>query len=144
MAAVDGEAWLSRTRMLENAIVIAPSRAKPRACCATEGRRTPRGRAARGPRQVRTSLPSPHRPITSVDRMAGPVTTDSELQTIRDLCHAVLRQNWREGVRASDGVPFAYTCPSPGRYPWQWYWDSCFTAIAGRRLDPTRAERELR
>jgi hypothetical protein len=76
--------------------------------------------------------------------MAGPVTTDSELQTIRDLCHAVLRQNWREGVRASDGVPFAYTCPSPGRYPWQWYWDSCFTAIAGRRLDPTRAERELR
>jgi hypothetical protein len=72
------------------------------------------------------------------------MTTDSELQTIRDLCHTVLRQNWREGVRASDGVPFAYTCPSPGRYPWQWYWDSCFTAIAGRRLDPTHPERELR
>jgi len=72
------------------------------------------------------------------------MTTDSELQTIRDLCHTVLRQNWREGVRVSDGVPFAYTCPSPGRYPWQWYWDSCFTAIAGRRLDPTHPERELR
>jgi hypothetical protein len=72
------------------------------------------------------------------------MTTDSELQTIRELCQIVLRKNWREGVRASDGVPFAYTRPSPGRYPWQWYWDSCFTAIAGRRLDPTRPERELR
>jgi len=54
----------------------------------------------------------------------------------------VLRQNWREG--AAEGVPYAYTEPSPGRYPWQWYWDSCFHAIAWRRLDSARAERELR
>ena len=55
----------------------------------------------------------------------------------------MLRQNWREGNRRSDGVPFAYTCPSPGHYPWQWYWDSCFTAIAWRRLDRERSSREL-
>jgi hypothetical protein len=40
-------------------------------------------------------------------------------------------------------VPFAYTCPSPGHYPWQWYWDSCFTAVAWRRFDPGRSRREL-
>jgi len=53
----------------------------------------------------------------------------------------VLRQNWRQGER--QGIPFAYTDPSPGRYPWQWYWDSCFAAIAWRRFDPARARAEL-
>jgi Glycosyl hydrolase family 63 C-terminal domain len=58
-----------------------------------------------------------------------------------ELCRRVLTDNWREGVR--DGVRFAYTAPSPQRYPWQWYWDSCFAAIAWRRFDPGRARREL-
>ncbi|HEX6687092.1 MAG TPA: hypothetical protein VF085_00330 [Solirubrobacterales bacterium] len=40
-------------------------------------------------------------------------------------------------------MPFAYTQPSPGRYPWQWYWDSCFAAIVWRRFDPGRARAEL-
>ena len=40
----------------------------------------------------------------------------------------VLRQNWREGARGE--LRYSYTEPSPGRYPWQWYWDSCFAAIA--------------
>jgi hypothetical protein len=53
----------------------------------------------------------------------------------------VLRQNWLEGDR--EGVRYAYTQPSPGRYPWQWYWDSCFAAIAWRRFDPARARAEL-
>jgi hypothetical protein len=54
----------------------------------------------------------------------------------------VLRGNWVEGERG--GVPFAYTRPSPGRYPWQWYWDSCFAAIAWRHFEPERAKTELR
>src|SRR5436190_23836183 len=62
---------------------------------------------------------------------------------IRANCERVLRQNWREGARKADGVPFAYTCPSPGHYPWQWYWDSCFTGIAWRHFDPARSRREL-
>ncbi|MGN6276582.1 MAG: MGH1-like glycoside hydrolase domain-containing protein [Solirubrobacterales bacterium] len=53
----------------------------------------------------------------------------------------VLRQNWVTGSR--DGVPYAYTQPSPGRYPWQWYWDSCFAAIAWRRFEPERARAGL-
>jgi hypothetical protein len=55
----------------------------------------------------------------------------------------VLRRNWREGVRR-DGVPYAFTCPAPPRYRHQWYWDSCFHAIAWRRIDPRRARDELR
>jgi mannosylglycerate hydrolase MGH1-like protein len=53
----------------------------------------------------------------------------------------VLRQNWREGARGE--LRYSYTEPSPGRYPWQWYWDSCFAAISWRRFDPVRARREL-
>jgi hypothetical protein len=53
----------------------------------------------------------------------------------------VLRQNWVTGER--DGTRFEYTEPSPGRYPWQWYWDSCFAAIVWRRFEPRRARAEL-
>ena len=53
----------------------------------------------------------------------------------------MLRRNWIEGERR--GVPFAYTRPSPQRYPWQWYWDSCFAAIAWRRFEPGHARAEL-
>lgn len=60
---------------------------------------------------------------------------------LEHVCRGVLEANWREGIR--DGKRYAYTAPSPGRYPWQWYWDSCFTAIAWRNLDPPRARREL-
>lgn len=62
---------------------------------------------------------------------------------IAELCLATLRRNWREGVRGADGVRFAYTQPSPGHYPFQWYWDSCFAAIVWRRFDATRSRAEL-
>ena len=62
---------------------------------------------------------------------------------LRRRCEQVLRDNWREGTRAADGIPFAYTRPSTLHYPWQFYWDSCFTAIVWRRFDPQRARREL-
>jgi hypothetical protein len=75
--------------------------------------------------------------------MAHPMLAESEPELIRARCESVLRQNWREGTRASDGQPYAFSCPSPGRYPWQWYWDSCFHAIAWRRFDPARSRREL-
>jgi glycogen debranching enzyme len=56
----------------------------------------------------------------------------------------VLRGNWREGHRRVDGVPYAFTCPATPRYRHQWYWDSCFHAIAWRHFDPARARAELR
>ena len=53
----------------------------------------------------------------------------------------VLRQNWVVGSRGE--TRFSYTEPSPGRYPWQWYWDSCFAAIIWRRFEPSHARAEL-
>jgi hypothetical protein len=57
------------------------------------------------------------------------------------LAAEVLHQNWSVGER--EGVPYAYTRPSPLRYPWQWYWDSCFAAIVWRHFDRARSRAEL-
>jgi hypothetical protein len=60
---------------------------------------------------------------------------------LADLCERVLTASLARGERR--GVRFDYTRPSPSKYPWQWYWDSCFAAIAWRRFDPERPRREL-
>jgi hypothetical protein len=65
----------------------------------------------------------------------------SEREAVLAETERVLRQNWVTGNRGK--VRFEYTEPSPGRYPWQWYWDSCFAATAWRRFDPARARAEL-
>jgi len=67
--------------------------------------------------------------------------SEAERQAVVTETERVLRQNWVVGERA--GTRFEYTEPSPGRYPWQWYWDSCFAAIAWRRFEPRRARAEL-
>jgi len=66
-----------------------------------------------------------------------------EVEVVRSVCRETLERNWRNGVRQADGVPFAYTRPSLGHYPFQWYWDSCFAAISWRRFDQGRSRREL-
>ena len=60
---------------------------------------------------------------------------------VGELCRITLERNWREGTH--EGLRYQYTAPSSGRYPWQWYWDSCFAAIAWRRFDRGRARAEL-
>ena len=66
---------------------------------------------------------------------------ETAAERIAALCSRVLYQNWREGDE--NGRRYAFTAPSPGHYPWQWYWDSAFHAIVWRRLDPARSRLEL-
>jgi hypothetical protein len=74
--------------------------------------------------------------------MVDPTDTPSpQSSDVLALCHRVLAQNWRTGSRGA--ISYEYTCPSPGRYPWQWYWDSCLTAVAGRHFDRERSRAEL-
>lgn len=57
---------------------------------------------------------------------------------------ALLRANRRAGRSARLGRDYAYTSPSPGMYAPQFFWDSCFHAIALAGLEPEWAKRELR
>jgi hypothetical protein len=68
-------------------------------------------------------------------------TGAATIARVRALCAQTLARNWIVGER--DGLPYAYTRPSPERYRWQWYWDSCFAAIVWRRFDPQRPRSEL-
>jgi hypothetical protein len=63
------------------------------------------------------------------------------LTELADLCRRVLAASHAEGERR--GVRYSYTRPSPSRYPWQWYWDSCFAAIIWRHIEPERSRTEL-
>jgi hypothetical protein len=55
----------------------------------------------------------------------------------------VLAGNWCMG-RTSAGQPYSFTAPDIHKFPAQFYWDSCYHAIAWAGLDPRRARDELR
>lgn len=55
----------------------------------------------------------------------------------------LLLANRRQGRSRGLRRAYFYTCPSPKSYPFQWFWDSCFHAIALSRLDPDAAKREI-
>jgi hypothetical protein len=55
---------------------------------------------------------------------------------------ALLEANTR--VARQNGTSYRITVPSPGAYPFQWFWDSCFHAIVWSRFDRARAADELR
>jgi Mannosylglycerate hydrolase MGH1-like glycoside hydrolase domain len=61
---------------------------------------------------------------------------------LRGAAREMLRANWVEG-RTAGGTPYAYTRPAR-RYPEQFFWDSCFHAVAWSLIDPEGARRELR
>ena len=54
-----------------------------------------------------------------------------------------LRRNVRTGFDPYYRQQFTYVMPSIGRYEWQWFWDSCFHAIALSSLDVELAKLEL-
>jgi neutral trehalase len=55
------------------------------------------------------------------------------MNTLAVTCEDVLKANDRG----------THTVPSPGLYPHQWLWDSCFAAIGWAHIDPERAKQEL-
>lgn len=56
----------------------------------------------------------------------------------------ILASNRRTGISDWDGKSFDFLCPSPTHYPFQWFWDSAFHAIALLQVDPELSKQELR
>jgi hypothetical protein len=56
--------------------------------------------------------------------------------------HELLADNTRTSI--FEGRTLTCSVPSGGRYPFQWFWDSCFHAVVWARIDPERASDELR
>lgn len=62
---------------------------------------------------------------------------------LQDKALALLLANRVSGYSRHHSREYAYTCPSIGRYPYQWFWDSCFHAVALSHYQPDWAQKEL-
>jgi glycogen debranching enzyme len=78
-----------------------------------------------------------------MDSSANTVTANPVDVEVRRAALDVLLHNRRQGVDPRYHRTYNFTCPSPTKYKWQWFWDSCFHAIALSHLDPRQAREEL-
>ncbi len=62
---------------------------------------------------------------------------------LEEQARQILLTNLRQGVADWNGKAFNFSVPSLTGYPFQWFWDSCFHAIALTHLDPDQAKAEL-
>jgi len=53
------------------------------------------------------------------------------------------QMNRQVGVADWCAHSYDFSCPSHLTYPFQWFWDSCFNAIALSHIDSKKAEAEL-
>ena len=67
-----------------------------------------------------------------------------ERQELEAAARTILLGNLRRGVADWNGKEFNFVCPSLTGYPFQWFWDSCFHAIALLHLDPEQSKAEMR
>jgi len=67
-----------------------------------------------------------------------------EWDKVADDARRVLAGNRQRGVSAWGGQRYDFVCPSPTTYPFQWFWDSAFHAIALLHVDPELAKQEIR
>ena len=66
-----------------------------------------------------------------------------DVEELRSRALNQLLQNVRTGLDPYYQKRYTYVMPSIGRYEWQWFWDSCFHAIALSTLDVELAKQEL-
>jgi len=67
----------------------------------------------------------------------------SEWHKVAADARRVLEGNRQRGTSAWAGQRYDFVCPSPTTYPFQWFWDSAFHAIALLHVDPGLAKQEI-
>lgn len=70
--------------------------------------------------------------------------TEADIKWVKDEVAAIHERNRQRGHADWCGHDFDFTCPSSVTYPFQWFWDSCFHAIALSHVDLQKAEAELK
>src|SRR5512141_2298415 len=70
--------------------------------------------------------------------------TSQRLRALTDEVRALYDRNRQRGHAPWCGLDYDFVCPSMGTYPFQWFWDSCFHAVALSHIDLERAKSEVR
>ena len=68
----------------------------------------------------------------------------ADVAAVAAAARRVLAGNRQRGRSAWQGRAYDFVCPSRASYPFQWFWDSAFHAIALLHVDPELAKQELR
>ena len=76
--------------------------------------------------------------------VAGSRIDPAEAERVAAEARRVLTGNRQSGTSDWDGLRYDFVCPSPTHYPFQWFWDSAFHAIALLHVDPELSKQELR
>ena len=66
-----------------------------------------------------------------------------ERQALESEARRILLRNLHEGRADWNGKDYKFVCPSLSGYASQWFWDSCFHAIALTHLDKELAQAEI-
>jgi hypothetical protein len=72
------------------------------------------------------------------------MTTSTDERWLREQVLTLAARNRQVGHADWCGQDYDFLCPSEGTYPFQWFWDSCFHAIAVAHVDPRQADAEIR
>jgi len=72
------------------------------------------------------------------------MTTTPRLRAMTDAVRALYDRNRQRGFADWCRRDYDFVCPSMGTYPFQWFWDSCFHAIALSHFDIERSRIEIR
>ena len=67
-----------------------------------------------------------------------------DVSEVAEEARRVLARNRRQGISEWGGRRYDFVCPSSQAYPFQWFWDSCFHAIALLHFDSEQAKQEIR
>jgi hypothetical protein len=70
--------------------------------------------------------------------------TLEDLHWLKSVVTDIHIKNRQRGHATWSGHDFDFTCPSSVTYPFQWFWDSCFHAIALSHIDLAKAEAEIK
>jgi len=70
--------------------------------------------------------------------------TSPRLERMKDAVRVLYDRNRQRGTAEWCGLEYDFVCPSTGTYPFQWFWDSCFHAVALAHFDRGRARIEVR
>ena len=66
------------------------------------------------------------------------------LRRMTEAVRVLYERNRQQGTAPWCGHAYDFVCPSTGTYPFQWFWDSCFHAVALAHFDLERARSEVR
>jgi len=75
--------------------------------------------------------------------MEPPTISSQDVVWLKAEVERIHQRNRQVGHADWCGFDFDFSCPSMGTYPFQWFWDSCFHAVALSHVDIEKAESEL-